>query len=60
VKIGVVMNPRAGGGRMDAAWLALGDALAMHVGVTAARGTPWRMRCANASLARRSRDLSQN
>jgi diacylglycerol kinase (ATP) len=26
------MNPRAGGGRMDAAWLALGDALAMRLG----------------------------
>ncbi len=32
MKIGVVMNPRAGGGRMDAAWLTLGDALAMRLG----------------------------
>src|SRR5918999_683223 len=32
VKIAVVMNPRACVGRMDAAWLALGDALAMRLG----------------------------
>jgi YegS/Rv2252/BmrU family lipid kinase len=32
VKIGVVINPRAGGGRMDAAWSAISDALARRLG----------------------------
>jgi diacylglycerol kinase (ATP) len=33
------MNPRAGGGRMDTAWLALGDAVAMRLGAVEVRRT---------------------